>query len=135
LIDIMATCVDVSGAKYPVAYKEEKLTPLEGKSLSPIFQTGTRDGHEFIFWEHEGNRAVRAGKWKIVSKFPGDWELYDIAADRTESTNIIGKHPDVAKRLTAAYDNWTKRANVVPWGELQKHRRQRNKKGKKTKGR
>jgi len=134
LIDIMATCVDLSGAKYPAAYKNEKLTPLEGKSLAPIFQTGKRDGHEFIFWEHEGNRAVRAGDWKIVSKFPGDWELYDIAADRTESTNVIGKHPDVAKRLTTAYNTWSKRANVVPWGELQKHRRQRNKKAKKSKG-
>jgi Arylsulfatase A and related enzymes len=84
VIDIMATCADVGGATYPKTFKGKPVKPLEGKSLLPIFKGGQRKGHEAIFWEHEGNRAVRAGKWKLVSKYPDQWELYDMEADRTE---------------------------------------------------
>ena len=71
LIDIMATCVDVAGAEYPEEFEGNAITPLEGKSLLPVFEGKTRAGHEAIFWEHEGNRAVRQGKWKLVSRYPG----------------------------------------------------------------
>lgn len=62
LIDLMATCVNVSGVEYPSTYHGKPITPMEGKSLMSIFRTGTRQGHEAIYWEHEGNRAVREGK-------------------------------------------------------------------------
>ena len=35
-----------------------------------------------MVWEHEGNRAVRMGQWKLVGDYPGDWELYNTGADR-----------------------------------------------------
>jgi len=87
LIDIMATCVDVADAEYPSEYKGNKITPMEGKSLVPAFDNKPIQ-REAIYWEHEGNRAVRQGKWKLVSKHPGQWELYDIEADRTELTDL-----------------------------------------------
>jgi len=65
LIDIMATCVDVSGATYPSTYKGHEIQPMEGVSLAPAFG-GRGLGDRAIYWEHEGNRAVRRGKWKIV---------------------------------------------------------------------
>ncbi len=80
IIDLMATAVDLGEAEYPA-----DKTPLQGKSLRPIFETGSRDPHEAIFWEHQGNRAVRMGSWKLVSRFDraanqaGPWELYDLA--------------------------------------------------------
>ena len=65
---------------------------MEGVSLAPAFQ-GKPLGERAIFWEHEGNRAVRQGKWKLVSKHPGGWELYDIDADRTEMHDLAAQNP------------------------------------------
>jgi arylsulfatase A-like enzyme len=122
IIDLMATFVDVAGARYPETCDGHPITPLEGKSLLPIFQGETRKGHDAIFWEHEGNRAVRQGKWKLVSMHPergrndpGRWELYDLEADRTELHNLADKNPDKVKELATLYDAWAKRANVEPW--------------------
>ncbi len=122
VIDLMATCVDVGQATYPQTRDGQPITPLEGKSLRPIFHTGTREGHKAIFWEHEGNRAVRQGQWKLVSMHPGRgrsdpgaWELYDLETDRTELNNLADKQPEKVKELAALYDAWAKRANVVPW--------------------
>ncbi|UCD52711.1 MAG: arylsulfatase, partial [Phycisphaerales bacterium] len=115
IIDVMATCVDAAGAKYPKTRKDQTVTPLEGKSLLPIFRTGKRVGHDALFWEHEGNRAVRQGKWKLVSAHGGAWELYDLEADRTELNNLIDKQPDKAKELEALYQTWAKRCGVRPW--------------------
>jgi arylsulfatase len=114
LIDIMATCVDVAGAKYPSEYKGNKITPMEGKSLVPAFENKPIQ-REAIYWEHEGNRAVRQGKWKLVSRHPGQWELYDIDADRTELTNLAQKHPQKVLQLKTLYDTWAARCSVRPW--------------------
>ncbi len=118
LIDLMATCVDAAEATYPEEYQGNAITPLEGKSLIPLLKTGERAGHEAIFWEHEGNRAVRSGKWKLVSDYPGDWELYDIEADRTELRDLAEHHPEVVDELAARFEAWAARSNVIPWAEL-----------------
>jgi arylsulfatase A-like enzyme len=123
LIDVMATCLDVAGVEYPKTFNGKPITPLEGKSLRPIFEGRQRVGHQAIFWEHEGNRAVREGKWKLVSKYPGAWELYDLEADRTELKNLAASQPDRVKRMSAMYDAWAARAEVIPWSELQKPRK------------
>jgi len=115
IIDVMATCVDAAGAEYPRTHKGKAVTPLEGKSLVPIFRNGTRAGHEAVFWEHEGNRAVRQGRWKLVSAHRGVWELYDLEADRTELNDLSAKHPDKAEELKALYQAWAKRCHVQPW--------------------
>jgi arylsulfatase len=120
LIDIMATCCDVGGVEYPKTLNGREVLPLEGKTLAPIFDGRERPGHDAIFWEHEGNRAVRQGKWKLVSKHPGGWELYDMEADRSELNNLAAKEPDREKGMIAAYDAWAARCGVVPWAELQK---------------
>jgi len=115
IIDIMATCVDAAGIEYPKAYKGQGLTPLEGKSLLPIFEGRQRQGHEAIYWEHEGNRAVRQGKWKLVSLDAKPWELYDLEADRTELSNLVDTYPEKVEQLKALYQSWVKRCSVQPW--------------------
>lgn len=120
LIDIMATCVDVADAKYPATFEGKRITPLEGKSLRPVFEGKQRRGHPAIYWEHEGNRAVRAGNWKLVSRYPDKWELFDLQADRTEMNDLAAKNPAKAAELERAFGAWTKRANVVPWNELKR---------------
>jgi arylsulfatase len=114
LIDIMATCVDVAGAKYPAEYKGNRITPMEGKSLLPAFDNKPVE-REAIYWEHEGNRAIRQGKWKLVSRHPGRWELYDLEADRTELTDLAGKYPEKVEQLKAMYESWAARCGVQPW--------------------
>jgi arylsulfatase len=111
----MATCLDVTGTEYPRTHRGSEIVPLEGKSLLPIFESGKRKGHEAIFWEHEGNRAVRQGKWKLVAIHGKPWELYDLEADRTELNNIARKHPDKLEQLETMYQEWAKRCDVLFW--------------------
>ena len=118
ITDIMPTVLEVSGAKYPAA----AIHPLAGSSLGQLLRGGTRAEPEFLVWEHEGNRAIRAGKWKLVSAHDDHdrWELYDIEADRTENLNLADKEPDRVKQLVARYDEWAKQSNVVPFDEINK---------------
>jgi arylsulfatase len=71
---------------------------------------------EALYWEHEGNRAIRAGKWKLVAKEKGDWELYDMEADRTEMHNLARSQPALVKQLSDQWQVWAERANVLPLG-------------------
>src|SRR5262249_17531370 len=119
LIDIMATCVDVAGAGYPKKFKGKDGTPLEGKRLLPIFEGMEGGRREAPCWEHEGHRGVRVGKWKLVARHKGAWELYDLEADRTELTDLAAKQPDRVKEMAAKYEAWAKRANVLPWDQVQ----------------
>jgi arylsulfatase A-like enzyme len=115
LIDVMATCLDLAGAKPLERFGERPAPPPEGKSLVPAFE-GKPIERDALYWEHEGNRAVRVGKWKLVAKGPGaKWELYDVAADRCELHDLAGQQPERAKELTAKWEAWAKRANVLPW--------------------
>jgi arylsulfatase A-like enzyme len=115
LVDLMATCVDLSGAKYPVERNGEKIQPLEGVSLKPALEGRSLNRSQPIFWEHEGNRALRDGKWKLVSKHPGGWELYDMEADRTELNDLAPQQPAKVSEMAAQWDAWSKRVGVQPW--------------------
>jgi arylsulfatase len=115
IIDIMATCLDVAGIEYPQTYNGRELIPLEGKSLLPIFKGKERKGHETIYWEHQGNRAVRQGKWKLVAAYKEPWELYDLEDDRTELNNLANQHPEKVEQLKAMHQNWAERCVVLPW--------------------
>lgn len=115
VIDLMATCVDAAGAAYPQTYQGNRITPLEGRSLLPVLRGAERQGHPEIFWEHEGNRAVRQGRWKLVSRHRDQWELYDLEMDRTEMNNLAERQPGKARELMDKYQAWTRRAHVEPW--------------------
>ena len=116
VIDIMATCVDLAGASYPTEVNAKKIKPMEGVSLKPTFQGEPLKRANPIFWEHESNRAVREGKWKLVAKADEPWELYDMVQDRTEMHNLAASQPDKVKALAAEWDAWAAHANVLPLG-------------------
>jgi arylsulfatase A-like enzyme len=116
LIDLMATAIDVSGAKYPTEVNGQKIHPMEGVSLRPVLTGKPLNRPQPIFWEHEGNRAVRNGQWKLVAKENQPWELYDIDADRTEMNDLAAKNPDKVKELAAKWEAWAVRAKVSPLG-------------------
>lgn len=116
LIDIAATCVDLAEADYPKKVGEESIKPLEGVSLRPAFEAKSLGRPGPIFWEHEGNRAVRDGKWKLVAKENKPWELYDMDVDRTETNDLAAKNPELTEQLAAKWDEYAARANVLPLG-------------------
>jgi arylsulfatase len=66
-----------------------KTPPLPGKSLVPLFEENLQPDRE-IYFSHEGNKALRQGKWKAVisSDIDGRWQLYNMEEDRTELNNL-----------------------------------------------
>lgn len=115
LIDIMATCVDVSGAAWPKELKGRPIPPAEGRSLIPAF-TDKPVERDALYWEHEGNAAVRTGDLKLVrTGRNGPWELYDLAKDRTEQNNLAAAQPDKVKELSAKWEAWAQRTSVLPY--------------------
>ena len=128
LIDIMATCVDLSAGKYPTTYNGNDIQPMEGKSLVPAFKNKSLD-RKAIYWEHEGNRAVRMGKWKLISKARkensyiwdkedeialSNWELFDMDKDRTEMNDIASNNSDLVEQMSNMWMVWAKRTGIVP---------------------
>ncbi|WP_262493936.1 arylsulfatase [Mariniphaga anaerophila] len=136
IIDIMPTLTELMGANYPEEKDGNKIHPMEGISLVPLFKGEeiSRDGA--ICWEHEMNRAVRLGDWKLVSKGElldgpyarwtnsklGEWELYNIAEDRSELNDLADTHPEKLKELATIWDEYAERINVFPnpWTESKK---------------
>ncbi|MEO0469296.1 MAG: arylsulfatase [Bacteroidota bacterium] len=128
LIDIMATCIEAAGATYPIRFADQEIIPLEGKSLLPAF-TNNEIKREAIFWEHEGNRAVRMGKWKLISKAnkhkafqwdqvaelaEEDWELFDMETDRTEMNDLAAAYPARVLQMAKMWMNWAEKVGAVP---------------------
>jgi arylsulfatase len=115
LIDLMATCVDVAAAPYPERVDGQAIHPREGVSLRPAFEGRSIERNTPIFWEHEGNRAVRDGSWKLVARNGGAWELYDMRTDRTEQSDLAAIQPDLVRQLAASWETWADRVGVQPW--------------------
>ncbi|MDR0351946.1 MAG: arylsulfatase [Opitutaceae bacterium] len=116
IIDLAATCRDLAGATVPAARGGAPVPPLEGVSLRPAFAGEPLRRAAPLCWEHEGNRAIRDGQWKLVAKgAKGAWELYDMEADRAELDDLAARRPDLARRLAAAWEAWALRAKVKPW--------------------
>jgi len=133
LIDLMATCVDLAEAKYPTAKDGKKITPMEGISLRPAFEAKDLKRGKPIYFEHEGNRAVRDGKWKLVAKgVKGAWELYDMEQDRTEMHDLAARHPELVSRMAAQYEKWAKERGIVPFGSWKKNGKGKKKGARKT---
>jgi len=111
IVDIMTTFCDITDTEYPKEYKGQKIIEMQGKSLLPIFEGKIRK-QPVYYWEHEGNRAVRDGKWKLVANVDSAWELYDMEKDRTELHNLITDNPGTAKVLIDEYKKWAERVGV-----------------------
>jgi arylsulfatase A-like enzyme len=114
VMDVMATCLELSGANYPKDFKDHPITPLEGISLAPIIRNERWVAHEELAWEHFGARAIRVGDWKLVARKGGAWELYNIAKDRGESENRAADEPEKLREMEERWERWAKRTNVFP---------------------
>jgi len=105
LVDIVPTLVQLAGGTLPGKWADVPVPRKPGVSLVPAFAGDGSVKHDYLWWWHEDNRAIRVGDWKAVSKGKnGPWELYDMKSDRCESVNLAEKNPDKARELT---DRWT----------------------------
>jgi len=114
LPDIMATILDAAGATYPAEFQGRRIEPLEGQTLLPVFARDGLENRKPMFWEHEGNAAVRIGQWKLVKRWPRPWELYDMDADRTELHDLAALQPERVADMAAQYEAWAERCGVIP---------------------
>lgn len=122
LIDLMPSIVNWAGATYPKEFRGHTIQPMEGEALTKIWK-GDLTEERAICFEHEGNKAVRKGKWKLVAEYPENtWYLYDLVADRAETIDVKEKYPKVVSELKAIYQTWADRVGVIPYGELDKKR-------------
>lgn len=126
LPDVMATVLDATGVSYPETFLGRDVLPLEGVSMLPTLRGGEA-ADRTLFWEHEGNAAVRRGRWKLVRKHPGHWELYDMVTDRTELHDLSGEHPHIVDDLARTYAAWAKRCGIIPREQVLADYRRRGK--------
>lgn len=106
IVDLTATLLEEGGARYPDAWEGTKVMPLAGTSLKPIWE-GKRMDERALFFEHEGNRAVRLGKWKLVwANFRKEWELYDIETDRSELSDLVKEYPLRVAKMQGLWEEW-----------------------------
>jgi arylsulfatase len=105
VIDLAPTILELAGGQWPKTFAGLEVPPLPGKSLVPAF---TKDGsvtHDYFWWYHDGNRAVRVGAWKLVADHLKPWELYDLRTDRSETHNLAAQQPGKVKELERV---WTR---------------------------
>jgi arylsulfatase len=120
LIDLVPTVLEVTGAKRFETWEGKSVPPLPGRSLVPAF---TKDGtvtRDYLWWLHEGNRAVRVGDWKLVATAKGEWELYDLRTDRGESHNLAANLPDKVRELEQVWNKVRDEATALATRDLPK---------------
>jgi arylsulfatase len=113
LPDIMATILDVTGIAYPAEVNGHNILPIEGHSLKQAFPADL-ESRPAMFWEHEGNAAVRIGVWKLVREYPKQWELYNLTDDRTELHDLAQQYPEKVATMAQQYEEWAQRCGVLP---------------------
>ena len=108
IIDIAPTCLNAAGLS---------TKGMEGQTLLPVF---TKDSTQprTLFWEHEGNRAVRQGDYKLVAQHNTPWELYNMRKDRNELHDLSRSMPQKAAELKKLYEAWAHRVGAKPWDEV-----------------
>lgn len=116
VIDILPTCLELAGADYPDEVNGLLTSPVEGKSILPLLNNEISATHDTLFWEHEGGRSLRIGNWKIAALKGEEWELFDMAGDRTETNNLAAKMPEKVKEMEAVWMENFKR--IWPDGNL-----------------
>ena len=107
VIDLVPTVLEIAGGKPFATWNDKPVPPAPGESLVSVFARDRSLSREYLWWSHEGNRAIRVGDWKLVAAGAGaPWELHDLSADRTETVDLSAKHPEKVRELERA---WTRR--------------------------
>ncbi len=107
VIDMVPTVLEVAGVEPARAWKNQPVPNPPGRSLVPLFTSDHSVSHDYLWWCHEGHRAVRIGDWKLVAAKGDPWELYNLADDRTEMDNLVSGYPEKVKQLEGVWqEHW-----------------------------
>jgi arylsulfatase len=108
VIDLTPTILAAAGANRFETWEDKPVPTPPGKNLLPLFAKDGTVKHDVIWWQHEGNRALRRGDWKIVAaRANAGWELYHLKTDRSESRNLADKYPTKVQQLAAQWEKLT----------------------------
>lgn len=115
VMDVLPTCLDLAGVEFPDQYNGHEIESLDGKSLTPVLRGDEREGHDQIFFEHVGGRAILEGEWKLVTLRDEDepWRLYNLADDPTETQDRSGEHPERTRAMKEKWRAWARDAEVA----------------------
>ena len=114
VIDLVPTILEVAGGKPPAAWDGQPVPPAPGLSLVPLFAKDGAVQHDSLWWEHEANRALRVGDWKIVAAGKDSpWELYDFSTDRSETKNLASAMPDKVREMAAEWTRQTEQYDAL----------------------
>ncbi len=123
VIDLLPTILDVAGAEYPASYQGKPSAGATGLSFAGLFKNQQSKEHEFLFWEHTGNIALRSGDWKIVASENQPWELYNLKQDRSELHNLAAEKSQLLRDLVYRWQKYADKIGVVEWGTFPQSRR------------
>jgi arylsulfatase len=115
MVDLVPTLEQIvaAGSSAPPEAIEQD-PPLRGQSLVPLLR-GETMAERTLYWEHEGNRAIAEGDWKLVSRWPFGWELYDLASDRSETSDLASENEQRVAEMAARFDQWAATVGVERW--------------------
>lgn len=114
VVDLVPTFLEVASLAYPTRFADRPSRPLRGESLVPLLLGRQRERGP-MYWAHEGNRGMRDGRFKLVSDWPGDWELYDMKTDRTELYDLAEQQPQRVAEMARRYERFAREAQVGTW--------------------
>jgi arylsulfatase A-like enzyme len=118
VVDIMPTILEATGAAYPAEFGGHPVYRPDGESLLSLLQGADWKREQPIYWEHEGNAALRMGEWKLVRRHGADWELYQMDEDRTELNNLARRAPTRVRRMARDWQTWADDVGVREWADL-----------------
>ncbi len=126
LIDIVPTVLELAGAQRPDAVNGLAVPPPPGKSLVPVFTRDDSVSHDYFWWFHDGNRAIRIGDWKLVADHKKPFELYDMRTDRSESRNLAAQYPEKVSQLEKAWTQHMEEFRILATQDLPPGRAAKN---------
>jgi arylsulfatase len=117
--DVVPTVLDIAGINHPGSeFQGRQIEVPEGISFKPVLEgrsTAVQD--RIVAQELLGKRVVRTGPWKLVHMpepyGTGDWQLFNIDDDLSESTDVSAQHPDIVSKLRRAWDEYAEENNVI----------------------
>ena len=119
VVDIMPTILDAAGITYPSSHGDHEMMTLDGESLLSLICGRNWKREQPIYWEHEGNSAIRFDNMKLVRLHGQPWELYDMDVDRTELNDLATTNTPLEKKLQAEYGGWEKSCGVEDWSIIE----------------
>lgn len=124
-VDIVPTVLDLAGLAAPAEHRGFALRAMDGVSLVPVLRDAAHgEVRAEQYYENEGHRGFYRDGWEVVSnRVPrtsfGDheWELYDLAADPTETRDLAASQPERVAALAQGWHDAAAGNNVYPLDE------------------